>query len=181
MKKFFLVFIIVGGVLWVGGYFLYTFYFPKFVAQAIISENKPTYLPKRIMNKIDEIRAPINKSTENLLREFQKANVPMTKVYEAIDETSEEDAYALLDEFNHSNLKTSNEAFDIVKKHIHADFDVEQFRKPFNENVDPKMIKRLMRYANMNRQMNEVDIKTAKEVAKQILMEKQKEIQNNTN
>lgn len=176
MKKILLVLIVVGIVIWIGGYIAYTVYFPKVVAQALVSENKPPYLPKRLLNKIEEVRGPINKSTENFIIALKKADVPMTKVYDAIENTSEEQAYQMLDELNDSRITDPNQAFDIFKKHVHTDFDVEPFRATFNQNVDPKMIRRLIQYANMNRRMNEIDIPTAKAIAIQLLKEKEKEI-----
>jgi hypothetical protein len=176
MRKLFLVIIVIGIIVWVGGYLAYTFYFPKVVAQAIVSENKPTYLPKRLLNKIEEVRGPVNKSTENFIVELKKADIPMTKVYDAIENTTEEQAYQMLDELNDSRITEPNQAFDIFKKHIHTDFDLEPFRASFNQNVDPKMIRRIIKYANMNRSMNEVDIPTAKAIAIQLLREKEKEM-----
>jgi hypothetical protein len=176
MKKLFLVIIVVGIIVWIGGYVAYTFYFPKIVAQAIVSENHRTYLPKRLLNKIEEVREPINKSTENFIIELKKADIPMTKIYEAIENTSEEQAYQMLDELNDARITKPDQAFDIFKKHVHTDFDLEPFRASFNQNVDPKMIRRLIKYANMNRSMNEVDIPTAKAIAIQLLKEKEMEM-----
>lgn len=176
MKKIILVIIVVGGIIWVGGYIAYTFFLPKVVAQAIVSENRPNYLPKRLLNKIEEVRGPINKSTENFIIELKKADIPMTEVYDAIENTSEEQAYQMLDELNDSRITDPNQAFDIFKKHIHTDFELEPFRATFNQNVDPNMIRRLIKYANMNRSMNEIDIPTAKAIAIQLLKEKEKEM-----
>jgi hypothetical protein len=176
MRKILLFIIIFGIVVWIGAHLAYTRYLPKVVAQAIVSDDQPVYLPKRLMNRIEEVREPINKSTENFIIELKKADIPMTKVYDAIENTTEEQAYQMLDELNDARITDPDQAFDIFKKHVHTEFDLEPFRASFNQNVDPKMIRRLIKYANMNRSMNEVDIPTAKAIAIQLLKEKEKEM-----
>jgi hypothetical protein len=157
-------------------YVLYYFYFPQIIANAIVTDELPGYIPRRILNHIDHYRIPINKGSEDLVREIHLAKIPMQKILSAIDATSEDEAYNLLDDLNATSVKNTDQVFDIIKKHFDTDFDVEVFRKPFTENVDMKMVRKGMKYANTNRKTKDVDVETARAIIKQVLINKEKEL-----
>lgn len=174
MKRFFLVIIVLGVLAWAGAYVFYRYYFPNMMARAIVSKETPQYIPRRLMNKVDELRAPVNKGADEIVLEMKKNNIALEDVVQVIDNTSEANAREFLADLNASKPKTPNEVFDIAKKHIHADFDVEILRKPFVENVNMKAIRRAMSYANTNQRTKDLDIETGRAIAKQILIEKYK-------
>lgn len=175
MKKVILSAILIVSVLSIGGYFLYRFYITDFIAEAIVSESLPGYIPKRIQNKIEEIRAPLNKGTEGMLKNMRASHISMDQVLEVVDKTTEEQAYALLNELNKIKPKNTNEVFDVAKKHFTTDFDVEVFRKTFNDHIEMKQVRKAIFYANLNRRSKDVDITTAKVIVKKILLQKEKE------
>lgn len=178
MKKF-LLFIIIGGViLYAAGYFFYREYLPGIMADAIVDEQKPSYLPKRLQTRLDAMSEPINQGTENIIFELKKANVEMDEVYQAIDDVSEEEMDLMLEDLSEKKKITSDEAFDVLKKHIQTSFDLEQFRNTFTENVKPSTVRKFISYARLNKQMQEVDFKTTKAVLKEILRKKEKELEN---
>jgi len=159
----------------VGAYIFYRFYLPDFVADAMTKDDVPDYLPKRVQKKIAALKAPVNAGAEEVVKEIHKANIPMDKVLAMIDNTTEDQAYTMLDELNHTKPNTTDQVFDIAKKYFPADFDIEVLRKPFNQNVNIKMIKKGIQYGNTNRKRKNIDIEVAKEIAKKILIEKEKE------
>ena len=158
-----------------GAYVFYKFYMPDLVVDVMTTDDVPDYLPKRIQKRIASLKAPVNRGAEELVREIHKANIPMDKVLTMIDNTTEHEAYTMLDELNLTKPKTTDQVFDIAKKHFQADFDIEVLRKPFNESVNIKMIKKGMQYGNNNRKRKDIDIEMAKAIAKKILIEKEKE------
>ena len=175
MKKGIVRCFVIASILAILGYAVYFFYFPQMVAEAIVSHNPPTYIPKRIQNRIDEFRIPINKGVEDVVSHIHEANIPIEEVLEAIDETSEEEAYLLLDELNQTKIRSADQVFTITKEHLDTDFDMEIFRKPFTENVDIRLIQKWIQYANINRKTKDIDIETARAIVKQVLIEKEKE------
>jgi hypothetical protein len=177
MKKGIIISLVIFIALGIIAYGFYQFMFPQMVAKAIVSDDSPPYIPKRILNRIDDFRVPINKSSEDIVREIHHAGIPMKKILTAIDETSEEEAYTLLDELNRTPIKNTDQVFDIIKKHFDPGFDAEVFRKPFIENVDMKMVQKGMKYANMNRKTKDVDVETARAIIKQVLIRKEKELE----
>lgn len=177
MKRFLFLVIILGLLVWAGSYIFYRYYFPDLVADALVAEQSPSYIPRRLMNKVDELRKPVNKGTDEIIMEMKRNEIPLNDVVDVIESTSEEEAYAFLMDLNSSNPKTPDEVFDIAKKHIDADFDIEVFRKPFVENVNMKAIRRAMSYANTNQRTKDLDIETGRAIAKKILIEKYQQVE----
>lgn len=176
MKRFVQILIIICILVWAGGYIFYRFYFPGIMANAIISDETPTYIPRRIMNKVDELKKPVNKGADEIVRQMKKNDIPLDDMIEVIENTSEDEAYAFLDELNRVNPQTPDEVFDIAKKHIETDFDVELLRTAFVENVSMKSVRKATKYANVNQRAKELDIRTARAIAKQILIEKYQQV-----
>jgi hypothetical protein len=177
MRKILVSAIVLVLLLSLGGYYLCRVYFTDLIAGAFVSESLPGYVPKRIQSRIKAISIPLNKGTEAMLRKMHSADIPMEDILTILDNTSEEEAYSLLDELNSTRPKTPDEVFDIVKRYIHADFDVEVFRKPFKDHVDMKQVRKALYYANENRKTHDVDFLTAKAILKKILLQKEHEYQ----
>jgi hypothetical protein len=177
MRKFFLLVVMLVALIAVGGFLLYKYYLTDFIANAIVSESVPAYIPKRMQSKIEAISKPLNKGTEAMLANMHHSQISIDQVVKVVETTSERQAYSLLDELNESKPTTTDEVFDITKKHVSADFDVEVFRQPFNDHVTMKQVRQAMNYANLNRKTNDVDITTAKAIVKKILLQKEKEYQ----
>jgi hypothetical protein len=177
MRKFLLLVIVVMVVAGIGGYVFYRYYFTDFVARVIVTESVPAYIPKRMKSKIEAMSAPLNKGTEAMLSNMHHSQISIDQVLNVVEHTSEEQAYNLLDELNEAKPTHTDEVFDIAKKHVSADFDLEVFRQSFNDHVNMKQIRQAINYANLNRKTNDVEFTTAKAIVKKILLQKEKEYQ----
>jgi hypothetical protein len=175
MKKFITISVAFFLVLGISAFVFYKIYFPHLVADAMTGNKIPAYVPKRIQKKIEDLREPINKGTTEFVKEIHKADIPINKVINVIDEATEEDVHALLDELNQTKPQTTNQVFDIIKKHMTTDFDVEVFRKPFNEHFTMKMIRQAITFGNKNRERKNIDFETTKAIVKDIVQEKENE------
>jgi hypothetical protein len=176
MRKFLIVLLLIIAMVAMGSYIFYKVYFPGVVAEAIASAETPGYLPKFLQKKIKAVSTPVNAGAEDVIKQIHLSQISIDKILAMIDNTTEKQAYLFLDELNQSELKNTDQVFDIAKKHFPADFDVEILRKPFNENVNLKMIEKGISFANNNRKLKDIDIETAKAIAKKILLEKEKEL-----
>lgn len=163
----------------IGGYMLYRTIVPNLIARAVVSDSLPGYIPKRLQARVESIRVPLNQGTEAMLKKMHASDIPLEHVLQAVDDISEEEAYAFLDELNAKDPRNTNEVFDILKKHFSTDFDLEVFREPFNHHFEMKQIKNGIAYANFNRNSNDVDIATARAILKKIIIEKEKEVVSN--
>lgn len=178
MKKFILTTILILSALSIIVYFWFPAYMTDLIAKTIVSESLPAYIPKRIQNKIEALTKPLNKGTETMLQKMHASDISLDQILQVVDNTSEEQAYALLDDLNKTKPSNTNGVFDVAREHIKTDFDVEIFRKPFNQHLQMKQIKKAMAFANRNRKTNDVDFATAKAILKKILIQKEKEFRN---
>jgi hypothetical protein len=175
MKKLLIVLLVLVVVAVIGGMLWYKHYFPKMVAEAVAAEELPAYIPQHIQVKINEFRKPVNASAEKVIEKMHEENIPFQKLIETIDNATEEQTNGLIEELASTSLQSTNQVFDIGIKHFPVDYDVEAFREPFNQNVDIRLIRKAINYANTNRQTNDVDLPTLKEIAKKVLVQKEKE------
>ncbi len=175
MNKIFF-FLVVLAVLAFGGYALYRAVVPDLIAGVTVSESLSNYIPKRLKARVEAIKNPINKGTEAMIEQMHASEIPLEKVLHTVDNITEDQAYAFLDEVTKTQPATTDEVFDIAKKHFPADFNPEVFREPFNAHFKIRQIRNAVEYANENRKFNDVELTTAKAILKNILIEKEKEI-----
>jgi ABC-type xylose transport system substrate-binding protein len=179
MKKFSLVagaFILIG----FAAYVAYEVYFPQMIAESITSEHI-SLVPDQIEHRFEKIRKPVNDGAGVVVEAMHNSGVTMDQILKAIDEAREEQAYAFLDELNRSEITSPDQVFSMAKKHFPVDFNVEIFRRPFNEKVSIATIRKGVRYANIYKDKEEFDVATAKSIVKRILLEKEEEFKRLTN
>jgi hypothetical protein len=175
MKKFvawlfaFLVLVAVAGV------FFYKYYLPEMVAAALVKEEEQPYIPKFVQARIKKYKEPVNKGAEDVIREIHRSQVTLQQILETIDRTEPEQVQAMLDELSDTRIVSEDQVFDIGKKYIRADFDVEVLRVAFKENVDTSMIRKGLRQAEYHRNEVPIDPDMAKAIVKQVLIQKEKE------
>jgi hypothetical protein len=175
MKKFgiwLLALVITAGI---GAYVFYKFYLPGLVAKELVKDEESVYVPRFVKAKIRKYKAPVNKGAHDVIKEMHKSNVTLEQLLQAIDETEEEQVRGMLAELNQINLKSTDQVFDVAKKHFTPGFDIEILRKPFNDNVSLDMVKNGLKQANSYASQADLDPEMAKAVAKQILIQKEKE------
>lgn len=163
-------------ILAIGGTLLYKFYLPQMIAEAVITDGaSPAYVPKVVERQISRYKVPISNAATDIVKSMRASDITMDQVFEAIDKTEPQHIQMAFDELQKADLKTPDDAFNIFKKHINADFDVELLREPFTKNVNMKMIRVATKKAN---QYNEdsVDADLVKAIIKNILLQKEKEL-----
>ena len=156
-------------------YLAFKIYVPNAIANAITSAELPVYLPEQIKLKVKKIKGPVNEGASTIIKTLHTSNVTLTQVLQAIDNTTEEQAYALLDSLNEKQPENIDQFFDMVKYHFPVEFDVEVFRKPYHEKINMRLIKKGIAYANHYKKSEEIDFETARSIMKQILIQKEQE------
>jgi hypothetical protein len=150
------------------------------VANAMVEEEVPAFIPSAVKQKIEKYKVPLNDAAGDVVSELHKSNVDLEQVLKAIDENSDKEFYAAIDELNSAELKNSDQAFDILKKHFKTDFDMELLRNAFTKNVDVKTIRKNLKQINEYRDQQLMDPEVAKEVIKKVLIEKEEEFKKAT-
>jgi hypothetical protein len=176
MKRFLLISLLILVCVTAGGYYLYRAMMPEIIAEAMVSDDLPEYIPRRLQTRVEAMRKPINKGTEAMIESMHDSELPMQKVLEAVDNITEDQAYAFLDEFSASNPSSTDEIFNLAKKHFPTDFNPEIFREPIKKHFEFGQIKGAIDYASFNRSSHDIDIATAKAIFKKIITEKEKEV-----
>jgi hypothetical protein len=181
MKTFLLWLVALVILMGIGAAVFYKYYLPEMVAEVLTEEETPSYVPPFVRSKVVKYKEPINRGARDVIDQIHQSGVTIDQVINTIDNTSEADINALISELNEVELQSTDQAFNIASKHLAGDFDVEVLRKPFKENVDLKNLQKGIRYANDHRNDEEMDIDMAKEVIKKVLIQKEKEYQQNSN
>jgi len=161
----------------VGAFVFYKVYLPALIADAVVKDEGSAYLPKFVEVRIRKYKAPVNEAAGDVVEQIHQSDITMDQILKAIDDTDESQVDAAIAELSTREINSTNEVFDIAKKHFPVGFDVELLRKPFNENVDLDMVRAAVEKARQKKEDEMVDPEMAKAVLKQILIQKEEEYQ----
>src|SRR5687768_5962256 len=100
MRKFALFLLTLIVIIGVGAFIFYKFYLPDMVAEALIKDETPSYVPVAVKNKLEKFKAPMNKASEDVIAQMHESNLSLDQILKAIDETEEQDVHAALYELN---------------------------------------------------------------------------------
>src|SRR4051812_38926265 len=98
MKKFLWIILILLLVVIAGGFLFYKLYLPKMVAEAIVSEESPEYLPSFARDKIQKIQPQINKAAERVIQQIHKSNISIDHVIQTVDNTDAESVQSAIND-----------------------------------------------------------------------------------
>jgi len=147
---------------------------PNFVTKAILSETEPAFLPNPIKRRLARSKKKINARVDTLLVIMHNKNITLDQLLRSVDKVTEDQVYGFLDELNHTSIESSDQVFDIGKKHFTPEFDPELLRDVFRRKVTVDAVHKALHKANQQRRDPEIDPATAKAVVKQLLIEKEK-------
>ncbi len=163
-----ILFILAGGI-------FYKFFLTDFIANTLLNDSLPSYLPWHLKSKIEKVQKPVSESAFAVISVMHQSGITLDQILKAIDDAKEEQAYAMLDELNTTKITDVDQFFDIGKKYFPVDFDVEVFREVYREKTTMRLIKKAIRHANIYKKEERMDAETAKEIAKKILISKEEE------
>ncbi len=162
----------------VSAYFIYQHFLPKFIARAVVSSELSSYMPEKYKSTIESLEDSINSKAENVIRITAAYDVSFELLLNAVDEVKESDVRAAFKELDTIKITNVEQVFDIGKKHIKIDsFDPEILREAFLKNVEIKHVKKGMRYVKNHDLLNTLDSETARNIVKQILIQKKEKIE----
>ncbi|MBX2966263.1 MAG: hypothetical protein KF845_08975 [Cyclobacteriaceae bacterium] len=157
-------------------YIVYKRYAPEIIANELLKETEPAFLPKKVTEKIKEVKVQTNHLSVGIIKDIHKSNITLDQILKSLDEVTEDKADLLLYEINNlGQLKSSDQVFDLIKKHFPADYDIESLREPFRDKADVQKLQTLIQKANEYRNNNLINFESVKAIIKRILIEKEKE------
>lgn len=175
MKKWILILII--GLLALS-YWTYKYYAPKALAKALTSEETLSIVPRNIKVEVEAIKEEVDENISKLPVLMKKSALEYEDLTEIIDEVQTDQLLDAFEELKSKDWKTTNEVFDIGKKHIDLEnHDLEKFRQLFNGYATPKQIEEWIEIAEENQLLTNLTIPLMKETAKSILESRKEEIE----
>jgi uncharacterized protein YxeA len=165
----------------IGGFYFYKQVIPKMAAKAIVKGEYSAFVPKKIQNKVNAARGEINNQVEKTLKATSSNGITIDQLYIAIDQvdkTEVETTYKLIME---GEITDPQEAFNIAYSNIEIEvFDPMILKPVYDEIIKKEHIIRVVKTIESNNLLENLDMQMARNVAKQILMQKQEEIKGRT-
>jgi hypothetical protein len=174
MNKFIAGFLLLLALLGTCAFIAYQYYLPKLVAQALVEEgSSSSYIPQSVQERIDRYREPINNGADKVVRQMHHSGIPLSTVLREIDNVDAQDIQLAVDEITQSNPKNTNEVFNILKRNINTNLDIEPLRHSFNANVNMKMVHNAIAGHEQMNLSDEVSLQLFKNVTREILIRKE--------
>lgn len=174
MKKFIAGFLMLLALVGTCAYIAYQYYLPKLVAQALVEEgSSSSYIPQSVQKQIDQYREPINNGADKVVHQMHHSRIPLSTVLREIDHVEADDIERAVDEIAQSNPKNTNEVFNILKRNINTNLDIEPLRHSFNANMNMKMIHNAIAGHKQMNLSDEVSLQLFKNVTREILIKKE--------
>lgn len=177
MRKLIIGILVALSILCLGAFLFYKVYLPSAIAHIITDAETPSYLPSFAEENLAKYKEPINKGASELVQALHDRNIPVEEVIRALDETTEAEIQAALDELKASDIKTTDQAFDIIASHVKTDLDIERLREPFKQHVNIQTIQRVLNDNDFKQYQDLLNASTIKEVVKEVLIQKEAEYQ----
>jgi len=177
MNKLIIGFLLLLVLMGVGAFVAYYYYLPKLVAKAIIEEGNSSPLPELVQQKIDRYRTPINNSADKIIREMHSTGIPLATILREIDGVEASDIERAANEIAVSNPKTTNDVFNILKRNINTNLDIEPLRRSFNDNFNMEMVRRAVAAHKEMTLSDEANLQLFKKISREVLIKKEAEYQ----
>ncbi|MBK6266532.1 hypothetical protein JKA74_15915 [Marivirga sp. S37H4] len=178
MKKYPLIIIIVFLLLSSAVFYGYNYVYPRVVAHAIVSKQYVGLLPEKFKDRIELISDTVNQRVSRMFEITEDNGVTMDDLLNAIDEIEEQEVRNALAELYETDIQSVEQVYEIGVKHIKIQsFDPQVLRAPFIEHVKLHHVKKGLKYIKRHDLQNQMSSKSARSIAKQILIQKKEKIQ----
>jgi hypothetical protein len=160
-------------------YLLRNHFLPSIIAESIRSENSPpTFLPDEVKKTITVLKETVNERVDELPEIMKSLDLEFDDLLYIIDNVDADEVMNTLEELNQTQLQTTNQTFDIALRNIHIEgYDLEIFRKLFNEKLTLKRINKTLNTIERNQIQTSISIPVARNTAKQILIDNKERIE----
>ncbi|WP_375579339.1 hypothetical protein ABWH96_20420 [Marivirga tractuosa] len=176
MKKTLLIFtltLLIG----ISAYVAYKKFYPKIVAQAVVDKKYLNLLPKKYSEKLTTISDTVNSKLDKVITSTATEGIELKQLENAVLEIKKEDVELIYQKLRKTNIKSVEQVFDTITNNIKIkSFNLESLREPFLHHVEKKHIKKGMKYIEMHDLFNTIDEESARQIALQILKQKESKI-----
>lgn len=177
MKKLLIVVFVFLAVGLLGYYLVKAYWLPKYVARMIvINEDVPDYLPKKLKKGIVKAKKKVNPLAEAVLSESYKSGLTLEELLDFIEDTDEELVFMLADSVSGLPDFETDQIFDLANTILKPKFNAEVLRGAFKQHVTEEMIEVVIMHYKANREELQSSPEIGRQIAKQILIEKDKQV-----
>lgn len=167
-------------ILTIVGIAIYTTYkalYPKIVAQAVVDKKYINLLPKKYNKKINIISDSVNSKLDKVIASSSNEGININQLEDAVLEVKRQDVELIYKKLTETKIVSVEQVFDTISQNLKLkSLDVESLREPFLYHVQKRHIKRGMKYIETHDLFNTIDEESARQIALQILKQKEKKI-----
>lgn len=158
-----------------GLYIAYKSLYPRIVAQAVVDKKYINLLPKKYNEKINTISDSVNSKLDNVIASSSNNGINLNQLEEAVMEIKREDVELIYMKLRNTKISSVEQVFDTISNNLKLkSLNVESLREPFLYHVEKRHIKKGLKYIETHDLFNTIDEESARQIALQIL--KQKEV-----
>lgn len=160
-------------VIVLSSFFIYYYIFPFIIAKAFVSEEYLKYIPQSYQQKFQAT----NNNLDEFISKSQQNGISIEDLLSAIDEVKEQEVRNALDELNSTKLHSVEQVFNIVYENIKIkSFDPVTLKPAFLKHVKMHHIHKILNYIKTNNLESNLTAKSAKRIAKQVIIQKKDKI-----
>lgn len=179
MKKLFLLLIIII-LIGLGFFTVYKIYYPKVVAKVFVNKKRGDFLPQKIEEKLPTISDTAFKKIDKLIESNAQYGLSVNQLETAISELKKKNLKVIYGKLKDIEITSAEQVFDTISNNLSMkSIDIERFRKIFIAKVEKEQIKKVINYIEKHDLFNTLDEEVAREIALQILEQREAEIKKN--
>jgi hypothetical protein len=161
----------------IGGYFSFQYFYPRIVADAIVSNRYSEIIPKRYRDQFTLVGDTINQRVTRLLEITEDKGITINDLLMAIDEIEEQDVRNMIAELYVTKIDSIEQVYEIGTRHIKITiFDPELLKEPFLRHVEVHHVRKGLKYIKKHDLENQLSAKSGRKIAKQIIIQKKDKI-----
>jgi hypothetical protein len=176
MKKI-VILVSILSIIGIGSYITYKVFYPKIVAQAVVDKKYINLLPKKYNKKINVISDSVNSKLDKVIANSSSEGINLNKLEDAVFEIKRADVELIYMKLRDTKILSVEQVFDTISNNLKLkSLDVESLREPFLFHVEKRHIKKGLKYIEAHDLFNTIDEESARQIAIQILKQKEKNI-----
>jgi hypothetical protein len=174
LLKFILILILIA----MAAYVAYRYYLPSTIAESLTSGSQSALIPDEIQEKIEELKFKTSNDVGDLPELMVEANINYLDLQTMLNRLDPKDVSEALLEMSSVNITSTEQAFDILVKHIDIEgYQLETFRGMFVRNNNADEIQEAMSKVKGYEYLISMSMPVAIEVAKDLLESSRPEIE----
>ncbi|MBL7872727.1 MAG: hypothetical protein JNM78_14010 [Cyclobacteriaceae bacterium] len=149
---------------------IYKLFLPYYLAELIMQDEPPSYIPEKYKIQLERIHKPMNKYAGQLFKVTDSLDLSLDLILEIIDSVNPDQVMDVYYKVENKHIENSEEVFNLIKENIEIkQIDISLYKKVFLSHATPAKINRILRYAETHDLIANLAPATAKRIAKQLV------------